>query len=513
MRYLLLSENYGIRKLKMHKFIKKRLQNYKVSLNKVDYTHSEKIDHEKKVAIIGSGLAGLSAAVNLAERGFKVKLFERNDYIGGKVGSWVENNERVEHGFHAFFKQYYNLRNFLERLNLSKHLIPISDYQIKFNPIESIGFSDISTTPILNILDLGKKGLFSFKEIMLNPRLARLMSLLSYDPKITFEKFDHMTFEEFANDIKLSKKMRIVFNTFSRAFFEEPDKISMAQLIKGFHFYFLSNDLGLVYDVLDDDFEFTLLKPIREHLEKYKAEIKLNCNINRIQKFDKHFIVDDEKFDYLILSTDANATKKIVLNSADLESLHKSFSSVQSAGYYAVLRIWMKKRIGDSEPFFIFTDREDVLDSVTFYHNMEKSSKKWADEHNGGIYELHAYSIPKSLENDSEKVREKLLQEFFNYYPELRDTKIINEVFQFRNDFASYQKGRSHLQVEIETDIENLYVCGDWVKMDNPTMLMEAAYTSGAISANHILKLNKSKTFPLYSVPNRGVFAKKMESK
>ena len=53
--------------------------------------------------------------------------------------------------------------------------------------------------------------------------------------------------------------MRLVFNTFARAFFEEPDQISMAQLIKGFHFYFLSNDLGLIYDVLDDDFEFSLL--------------------------------------------------------------------------------------------------------------------------------------------------------------------------------------------------------------------------------------------------------------
>ncbi len=39
----------------------------------------------------------------------------------------------------------------------------------------------------------------------------------------------------------------------------------------------------------------------------------------------------------------------------------------------------------------------------------------------------------------------------------------------------------------IETEIRGLYLAGDWVKMDNCTMLMEAAYTSGAIAANHIM--------------------------
>lgn len=39
----------------------------------------------KKVAIIGSGIAGMALAVRLAVKGYKVEVFETNDHIGGKI--------------------------------------------------------------------------------------------------------------------------------------------------------------------------------------------------------------------------------------------------------------------------------------------------------------------------------------------------------------------------------------------------------------------------------------------
>jgi diapolycopene oxygenase len=53
---------------------------------------------EKKVAIIGAGLGGLSAALRLANSGFDVHIFEQNSKAGGKAGEISENGFRFDSG-------------------------------------------------------------------------------------------------------------------------------------------------------------------------------------------------------------------------------------------------------------------------------------------------------------------------------------------------------------------------------------------------------------------------------
>jgi len=45
----------------------------------------EKTDAPKKVAVVGGGVAGISAAMAAWERGHDVTLYEKNDYLGGQV--------------------------------------------------------------------------------------------------------------------------------------------------------------------------------------------------------------------------------------------------------------------------------------------------------------------------------------------------------------------------------------------------------------------------------------------
>ena len=117
------------------KFVKNRLGDYRQQLNSVDNSLPYQLSSPKKVGIIGAGLAGISAAIYLSERNFNVTIFERDSFLGGKVGSWPVKFEddyqtNVEHGFHAFFRQYYNLRNLLMKIDAHKNLIPIDDYLI-----------------------------------------------------------------------------------------------------------------------------------------------------------------------------------------------------------------------------------------------------------------------------------------------------------------------------------------------------------------------------------------------
>ena len=55
---------------------------------------------KSKTIVIGSGLAGLSAALELSHNGFEVLLLEAAPYIGGRTASWNKDGMEVESGLH-----------------------------------------------------------------------------------------------------------------------------------------------------------------------------------------------------------------------------------------------------------------------------------------------------------------------------------------------------------------------------------------------------------------------------
>lgn len=498
------------------KRIEKKLGGYKSQLNKVDSSLPKKISIEKSVGIIGGGLAGVSAAIFLAERGFKVKIFEKEKYLGGKVGSWPvkfddDFSTQVEHGFHAFFKQYYNLRNLLKKIDAYKYLIPIDDYLILTIEHGNFGFKELDTVPVLNILSMAKTGIYSYKDAMLNPGFRKMTSLLTYNKDKTFSKFDNISFKYFADDVKLPPEMRLMFTTFSRAFFAEPQYISMAELIKSFHLYFLSNDLGLLYDVLNDDFEDTLWKPAKAYLSKFKSTISLDSRISSFRKDGDQFVINNERFDYAIIASDVKGTKNIIKNSDYFKNEHPEFYNqminLKQSQRYSVLRIWIDKDIRQGVPFFIFTDALKILDSVTIYHRMEKSSEEWVKKNSGGgIFELHSYAVPDNF--PEEEIRNQFLKEFEEYFPEIKGYKIKYEYLQIKDDFTAFHTNLYKTRPTVKTKVENLFLAGDWVKLENPAMLMEAATTSALYIANSIFNKEVLKEEGVHSVPLKGIFAR-----
>lgn len=56
------------------------------------------LDTDQPIGVIGSGLGGLSAACVLAARGYRVIVFEKNDWIGGKAAVWRQSGYRFDMG-------------------------------------------------------------------------------------------------------------------------------------------------------------------------------------------------------------------------------------------------------------------------------------------------------------------------------------------------------------------------------------------------------------------------------
>ena len=84
-----------------------------------------KVPADKKltVGIIGGGLGGMITAMELADAGHKVQIFESRRFHGGKVGSWLDGDgNHIEMGLHVFFGCYYNLFGIMKRVGAFQNL-------------------------------------------------------------------------------------------------------------------------------------------------------------------------------------------------------------------------------------------------------------------------------------------------------------------------------------------------------------------------------------------------------
>lgn len=80
----------------------------------------------RHATIVGGGVAGLTASLRLLERGYRVTLYEQDDFVGGMLHSyWDEVTQtRREHGYHMFPNFYFNFWRIAEQLGLQEHFVP-----------------------------------------------------------------------------------------------------------------------------------------------------------------------------------------------------------------------------------------------------------------------------------------------------------------------------------------------------------------------------------------------------
>jgi len=99
----------------------------------------------KKVIIIGSGVGGITTAIHLAQKGYQVKIFEKNSYPGGRCGKIIKDGHRFDIGAtllmmtDIYEKTYQSIgRDLYKELDLIR-MDPI--YSIKFPENKEVLFS------------------------------------------------------------------------------------------------------------------------------------------------------------------------------------------------------------------------------------------------------------------------------------------------------------------------------------------------------------------------------------
>ena len=212
-------------------------------------------DASRPVVVAGGGISGIAAAVGLAERGVPVIMVEPHEQLGGRVRSWPvkhgDDQVTMSRGFHAFFRQYYNLRALLRRIDPDlQSLVAVADYPLILADSHADSFATLPRTPPLNIaafvLQSPSFGLRDLAAV----NVAAALELLDVDFPNTFSRYDGESAAEFLDRLRFPEAARhLALEVFSRSFFAHPDDFSAGELVAMFHTYFLGSSEGLLFDV------------------------------------------------------------------------------------------------------------------------------------------------------------------------------------------------------------------------------------------------------------------------
>ncbi len=129
-----------------------------------------------RVAIVGAGLAGLAAAVELVDAGHEVEIFEARPFIGGKVGSWVDKDgNHIEMGLHVFFNNYANLFALLKKVGGFENLLPkehVHNFINKGGEVGQLNFQFLLGAPFH-----GLKAFFTTEQLTLVDKFRNALAL------------------------------------------------------------------------------------------------------------------------------------------------------------------------------------------------------------------------------------------------------------------------------------------------------------------------------------------------
>ena len=486
----------------------------------------KKNEESLNIGIIGAGLAGMIAAMDLADAGHKVELFEVRPYVGGKVSSWKDKDgNHIEMGLHVFFGCYYNLFGIMKRtggfdknLRIKEHVhtfvntggktgaldfrfpigAPVSGLQA-FARTEQLGIDD----KFHNAVRLG-----------ISPIVR---ALVDFDGGMDMvRELDEITFTEWFTAFGGSRgSLDRMWDAIAYALgFLDSDSISARCMLTIFMLFAIRTEAS-VLRMLDGSPQTGLHDPIIKYLEDRNVKINLSSPCRdivhdldpdtglptRVSGITVGARDEFREFDVVIAATDVPGIKKLLPESFrkyDFFDKIYNLDTVPIATVQVRFDGWVTELNDEARMMDISGDQSDGrgggIDNLLYSVDTEfscfadlavTSPGEYYKQGEGSL--IQAVFDERAFSRSNEQLVEDCIKQLHDIFPSSRKLKSTwSSVVKLGQSLYREKPGQDKFRPKQATPIPNFFMAGSYTYQDYLDS-MEGATRSGLMVADEII--------------------------
>lgn len=486
---------------------------------------AKKNQEKLKIGIVGAGLAGMVAAMDLADAGHDVEMFELRPYVGGKVSSWTDKDgNHIEMGLHVFFGCYYNLYGIMKRTGSFDYALRVKEHVHTFvndgGKLGALDFRFPIGAPVSGLQAFFKTEQLEVEDKFHNAvRLGTspiVRALFDFDGGMDMVRdLDDITFTEWFTQLGGSRgSLDRMWDPIAYALgFVDCDHISARCMLTIFMLFAIRTEAS-VLRMLEGSPQTYLHDPIIQYLEDRNVKINLSTGCR-----DLVHEVDDQgrptrvtgitvgpkdevkEFDVVVAALDVPGIRKVLPENFRkypmFDNIYK-LDTVPIATVQVRFDGWVTELEDETRMMDVAGDQSDGkgggIDNLLYSADAEfscfadlalTSPTEYYKEGEGSL--IQAVFDERAFDRSNDQIVQDCIDQLNKLFPSSRKLKCTwSSVVKLGQSLYREKPGQDKLRPRQATPVENFFLAGSYTYQDYLDS-MEGATRSGLMVADEIV--------------------------
>lgn len=444
----------------------------------------------KMVGIIGGGLAGLAVGCALAEAGFRVTIYERRPYVGGRASSYEHpgTGEVVDNCQHVLLGCCTNLIHFYDQLGVTDLIQWFGELTfIEPGGRASTLSSSALPPPLHNLPAFLRSSSLSWKDKMAIARALTAMMPLRSIPtpeRDTNKNFLQWLRRHGQTEQAIERFWKVVLVS---ALNEDLERTSVRYAVQVFRESFLKSAkagwMGVPRVPLSELYGHAV-----DYIQAHSGEVLLRSSVNAFCPGANAVKISsntgEREFDYAVLAVPFHLAAGMLPDNAEAENLKQMLGKFESSPITGV-HLWFDQPFTDL-PHAVLLDRtiQWMFHKTLFHQN--GTGKDAASEQARSYIEVVISSSKTLVEKSRQEIVDLAMKELAEFFPAMKNAKLIKAtVIKEVHATYSIRPGLDQYRPNAKTGWPRLFLAGDWTTTGWPAT-MEGAVRSGYLAAEAI---------------------------